>query len=94
MAESFGKGYTLWEKEKIAYKDQFLLFPQCFQKTCKNKGLFGEEVTLWQKVLQTGRKHCVKRRNCSLQAISPFPTVFSKDLHNRHVKTRACLGKG
>ena len=23
-----------------------------------------------------------------------FPTVFSKDLYGRHVKTRACLGKG
>ena len=32
----------------------------------------------WQKVIQTGRKHCGKRRNCSLRAISPFPTVFSK----------------
>ena len=41
-----------------------------------------------------GRKHCGKRRNCSLRAISPFPTVFSKDLYSRHVKTRACLGKG
>ena len=27
-------------------------------------------------------------------AISPFPTVFSEDLYCRHVKTRACLGKG
>ena len=35
-----------------------------------------------------------KRRNCSLRAISPFPAVFSKDLYCRHVKTRACLGKG
>ena len=35
-----------------------------------------------------------KRRNCSLRAISPFPTVFSKGLYCRHVKTRACLGKG
>ena len=35
-----------------------------------------------------------KRRNCSLQAISPFPTVFLKGLHSRHVKIRACLGKG
>ena len=35
-----------------------------------------------------------KRRNCSLRAISPFPRVFSKDLYRRHVKTRACLGKG
>ena len=40
-----------------------------------------------------GRKHCAKRRNCSLRAISPFPTVFCKDLNCRHVKIRACLGK-
>ena len=39
-------------------------------------------------------KHCGKRRNCSLRAISPFPTVLSKDLSCRHVNTRACLGKG
>ena len=31
-------------------------------------------------------KHCGKRRNCSLREISPFPTVFSKDLYDRHVK--------
>ena len=48
----------------------------------------------WQKVFLTGRKHCGKRINCSLRAVYPFPTVFSKDLHCRHVKTRACLGKG
>ena len=30
----------------------------------------------------------------TLQAISPFPAMFSKDLYCRHVKTRACLGKG
>ena len=29
--------------------------------------------------LQMGRKHCGKRRNCSLRAISPFPTVFTSD---------------
>ena len=32
-------------------------------------------------------------RNCSLRAISPFPTVFSKAFYCRHVKNRACLGK-
>ena len=32
--------------------------------------------------------------NCSLRAISAFPAVFSKELYCRHVKTRACLGKG
>ena len=31
-------------------------------------------------------KHCGKRRNCSLRAISPFPTVFSKGLFPRGVK--------
>ena len=48
----------------------------------------------WQKVLKKRRKNCGKRRNCSLRAISPFPTMFSKDLYCRHMKTRACLGKG
>ena len=47
-----------------------------------------------RKTIQMGRKHCGKRRNCSLRAISPFPTVFSKDMYCRHVKTRGCLGKG
>ena len=53
-----------------------------------------------------GRKHCGKRRNCSLRAISPFPTVFSKDLKTRvclemsrgyfltNVKIQVCLAKG
>ena len=39
------------------------------------------------------RKHCGKKRICSLQAISPFPTVFSEDLHCRHVKAGTCFGK-
>ena len=43
--------------------------------------------------LQTGRKRRGKRRNCSLRAISLFPTVFSKDLYCIHVNTRACFGK-
>ena len=48
----------------------------------------------WQKAFKTGRKHCGKRRNCSLRAISPFPTVFSKDLYWRHVKNQGLFGKG
>ena len=36
-------------------------------------------------------KHCGKRRNCSLQAISPFPTVFSKDSFLRHAKSRETM---
>ena len=48
----------------------------------------------WQSVFQTSRKHCGKRRNCSLRAISPFPTLFSKDLYCRHVNARVLFGKG
>ena len=48
----------------------------------------------WLKVIQTGRKHCGKRRNCLLQAISPFPTVFSKGLLPRRVKRCHCVGMG
>ena len=48
----------------------------------------------WQKVILTGRKHCGKRRNCSLRAISPFPTVFSKALFPWGVKRCHCVGMG
>ena len=44
------------------------------------------------KNLQEDRKHYGKFG--SLRAISPFPTVLSKDFCCRYVKTRACLGKG
>ena len=47
---------------------------------------FDENVRTFSKQVE---KHCRKRRNCSLRAISPSPTVFSKDLHCRHVKTTA-----
>ena len=39
-----------------------------------------------------GRKHCGKRRNCSLRAISPFPTVFSKGLFPTGIKRCHCVG--
>ena len=48
----------------------------------------------WQKVIQMGRKHCGKRKNCSLRAISPFPTVFSKGLFPRGVKRCHCVEMG
>ena len=47
-----------------------------------------------QKVIQMGRKHCWKKRNCSLRAISPFPPVFSKGLFPRGVKKVSLCGNG
>ena len=40
-----------------------------------------------------GRKHCGKRRNCSLRAISPFSTVFSRVVMQRR-KNQGLFGKG
>ena len=64
-----------------------------FQTERISRGQF-QMLSEWQKVPEKGRKHSGKRRNCSLRAISPFSTVFSKDLFCGHVKPRACLGKG
>ena len=44
-------------------------------------------------MIPTGRKHCGKRRNCSLRGISPFPTIFSKGLFPRVVKSWDCVVK-
>ena len=47
----------------------------------------------WWKVLQKSRKHCGKRRNCSLRAISPFPhSVFKRHVLQTR-KPRGLFGK-
>ena len=52
----------------------------------KNSGKFSKRVE------NTVGKGEIAR--CSFQAISPFPTVFSKYLYCRHVKTQDLFGKG
>ena len=48
----------------------------------------------WQKVLQTGRKTLWKKEKLLVTSnFSLFHSV-SKRLYSRHVKTRACYGKG
>ena len=47
-----------------------------------------------KKVLKRVENNVEKKRYCLLQAISPFPALFSKDSYCLHVKIRACLGKG
>ena len=41
---------------------------------------------------EMGRKHCGKRRNCSLRAIPPFPTVFKRLLLQTR-KNQGLFGK-
>ena len=61
------------------------------ERVCRRQFQIGGK---WKKVIQTGRKHCGKRRNCSLRAISPFPTVFSKGVFPRGVRRCHCVGMG
>ena len=76
MENTVGKG-------EIACYEQFLFFPQYFQKACFPEASKGVIVWEW-----------VKQVENSLRAISPFSPVFSEDLYRRHVKTMAYLGKG
>ena len=64
--------------------------PSKLKEFADNKLKFDENGRKFSKWLENTEK----RRNSLLRAISPFPTVFSKALYCRHVKTRACLGKG
>ena len=73
---------SIWDFS-TSHNDFFPLTPN--QAT--NFGLFQTERVCrrqfqvrWKclKVFETGRKHSGKRRNCSLRAISPFPSVFQK----------------
>ena len=43
-----------------------------------NKDMMAKMLTNGYIIICLSRKHCGKRRNCSLRAISPFPTMFSK----------------
>ena len=70
QTSNFSFSHSVFKRHVLQTRtnQQFLLFPQCFQKTCT--------------------------ADTYKPAISPFPTVFSKDMYCRHVRTRACLGKG
>ena len=82
-------------KGKIAYYEQYLLLPQCFQKLSAAKQSTAKESvcgkTSYRRFLtplqQTAfRKHCDKRRNCSKKAISPFATIFSTFSHRLSIQ--------
>ena len=48
-------GRKLWEKEKFARYEQFLLFPQCFQKACVPGASKGVIVWEWVNESNTDR---------------------------------------
>ena len=69
---------------------QQILGPSKLKEFADNNIRFDENGgKFYKRVENTGQ-----RMNYSLRVISPFPTVFTKDLYCRQAKTRACLGKG
>ena len=84
-------------RREISRNEQFLRFPQCFNRrllqTRKNQGLF-EKGLKFETAFGKDKKHCVKRRVLWFPSLSLFPTMFSKGFFLRAVKSRDCVGTG
>ena len=82
-------------KGEIARCEQFLLFPQSFQKACFPGASKG--VIVWESKIEIcfgkGRNHPGKRSKCWLPAFSPFPTMFLEGFKYRVVTSRDCVVK-
>ena len=75
--------------------DNFMLF------FFLNGGKFLKQVeNIWEntvgkgEIQKTGQKTLWEKEKFLVKSNSTIPTVFSEDLHCRHLNTRACLGKG
>ena len=62
-------------KREIAHYEQFLLFPQCFQKACFPRASKGVIVWDWAKMVEN---ILGKGENAGYQHFFPFPKMFSK----------------
>ena len=59
-----------------------------------NKDMMSKICTNGDSIIWLSRKNCEKRRNCSLRAISLFPTMFSKAVFRLCVKMNIQEVKG
>ena len=77
---------------------KFLLFSRCFPQlyifSASKCGIVWQWVRQSKISFEKGRKHCGKRRKCWLPAFSPFPTMFSKVVSFRVVKSQDCVVRG
>ena len=89
---------TMWKREKMVVTNNFSISPRMFLKAlfprvvkflnCARKGaMLFYTAFIFISIIQSKQfTYPFLKQN-----ISPLPTVFSKDLYCRHVKTRACL---
>ena len=79
---SFGKGLTLYQTTKS----------RRFEAERADKNFKSDENG--RKFSERVEKHCGKRRNCLLRAITPFPIVFLKRRVLQTCKNQALFEKG
>ena len=73
---------------------QAQLFPkQQILDSSKIKDFADDNFKFDENGTKNGRKHCGKRRNCSLRAFSPFPSVFKRLLQQTR-KNQGLYGTG
>ena len=73
-------------KREIAHYEQFFLFPQCFQKSCTNQGLFGKGLITESRNIG-GRiylENTVGNGKMQVTSIVAFPNVFSSFFKQRY----------
>ena len=75
-------GKTLWKKREIARYEQFLLFPQCFQRTCtadmQKPGLVWERVNPERRSLLKTLLEKEKMLVTSIFSFSPQFFIFQR----------------
>ena len=78
------------EESKICCLGKGLTFPRQILDTSKLKQLADNysNLTKMAENSRNGSRTLWQRKNYSVQAISPLPKVFSKDLYSRNVKTK------
>ena len=85
-----------WIFYNVAYIFSLTLFHTTNFRLFQTKRLCRRKFKIWwkwQKVLQTGGKQRGKRRNCSLRAISPFPTQSFQRICSADTLNRGLFGK-
>ena len=98
----FSKAFFLRVIQKLGLCGQDLTFSQTKNLDSSKLKEFADDnfkldengIKLSKRVENTVGKEEIIHYEQFLLFLSLFPTVFSKGLYCRHVKTRACLGKG
>ena len=84
FGERLHKSWVGLPNNKILDQSKFKVFAVKINVTKKKKN---------ENFSVKGRKRCGKRRKCWLLAFSPFPTMFSKGVFGRVIKSRVCVVK-